>query len=220
MLTSTPRIFSSDPSFLMKEAIANIKVNNKAAENMEEAAANNNRYVFNNTKNSALTKTVAAAIKLDMYDSLRDVIKEYGVNMTDEEFKTAFGMDATDTNKKNVKELTKRMVDNVEDYYTTYKALIDKYSDLIIPELYKNNDPAVYKNAKFQKFVLDNVIEMIATNSFKAKDVIKRASELQTKMASNPNIGSSAMELLTKMGNEAFLDDHISLLQKIGRAHV
>ena len=205
---------SSDPTFLMKEAIANIKINNKAAENMEEAAANHNQYIFNNTQGSALAKTVAAAIKLDMYDSLKDMLGEYGQNMTDEEFKSAFNMDASDANKKNVKDLTSKMASNVEDYYNTYKVLKDKYSDLIIPELYKNNDPAVYKNAKFQKFVLDNMIEMIATNSFKAKDAIKRASELQSKIASNKNIGGSAMELLTKMGNEAFLDDHISLLQK------
>lgn len=202
----------TDPQWFKKEALANIKVNNLAAETMEEAVANRNKYVFNNSKDSALAKTVAAAIKLDMYDSLRDVISEYGQTMTNEEFKEAFGIDPTETSKKDVKTLTNEMVKNVEDYYDTFKVLKDKYADLIIPELYKNNDPEVYKNAKIQKAVLDDVIELIATNSFKAKQVIKRASDLQNEIASNKNIGASSMQILTNLSNEQAISDHVDIL--------
>jgi hypothetical protein len=201
-----------DPTWLKNEAIANIKVNNLAAETMDVAAANHNKYIFNNSKDSALAKTIAAAIKLDMYDSLRDVIKEYGKNMTDVEFKQAFGIEASKDNKKNVESLTKTVVENIEDYYDTFKILTDKYQDVIIPELYKNNKPQDYANAVRQKNAVNNVIEMIATNSFKAKTVIKRASQLQTEMSANKNIGASSMEVLTKLGNDQALQDHIRML--------
>jgi hypothetical protein len=95
-----------DPTQFKKEWIAAVKVNNKAADTMEEAARNHNKYVFYNAKDSAFAKTVSAAIKLDMFDSMRDVLKEYGNEMSDDEFKTAFGIDATDDNKKNVKNFT------------------------------------------------------------------------------------------------------------------
>ena len=207
-------ILFADPQWLQKEALANIKVNNLAAANMDEAAANHDQYVFNNSKDSALAKTIAAAIKLDMYDSLRDVIKEYGINMTDAEFKQAFGIEATKDNKKNIDSLTKNMVSNIEDYYETFKKLQDKYKDTIIPELYKNNTPEVYANAQRQKTIVDNIIEMIATNSFKAKAVIKRANALQTEIAANENIGASSMEVLTKLGNDLALNGHVKMLEK------
>lgn len=39
--------FYQDPKWFKNEALANIKVNNKAAESMDEAAANQDKYVFN-----------------------------------------------------------------------------------------------------------------------------------------------------------------------------
>jgi len=203
-----------DPTWLKNEVIANIKVNNKAAETMDIAAANHDRYVFNNTKDSALAKAVASAIKLDLYDSLRDVIKEHGVEMSDEEFQQAFGMDPNAKNKGNAKKLTDNVVKQIEDYYTTFKTLKDKYSDLIIPDLYKNNKPEDYRNAKVQKAVLDDVIEMLATNNYKAKQAIIRASGLQTELGQNKAIGGSSIEILTKLGSEPALMDHIKNLER------
>lgn len=197
-----------------KEWLANIKVQNKAAETMEEAAKNHNRYVFSNAKDSAFAKTVAAAIKLNMYDSVRDSIKELGDSMTPEEFKQAFGVDPTEQNKQDVRTFTKTVADQIDDYYITYNNLKDAYGDRVLPELYKNNTPEEYKQAIIAKQALDDVIEILSTNTFKAKQAIKRASGLQNKISSNPNIGSSSMEVLTKMGSEQALNDHISLLER------
>jgi hypothetical protein len=202
----------TDPQWFKKEALANIKVNNKAAEDMQTAVANRDRYVFNNSKDSALAKTVASAIKLDMYDSLRDMIAEYGDGMSNEEFKEAFGIDPTETNKKDVKALTNDMISNIEDYYDTFKVLKDKYSDLIIPELYKNNAEEVYNVVKKQKQVLDDTIELIASNSFKAKQAIKRASALQGELAASKNIGGSSMQILTNLSGDDAIKDNINAL--------
>lgn len=198
----------TNPQWLRNEALANIKVNNQAAATMEEAAANSDRYVFNNVKDSALAKTVAAAIKLDLYSSLRDVIKEYGVEFSDEDFKQAFGIEPTEKNRQNAKQLAENVVAQIEDYYDTFKILKDKYADRIIPDLYKYNKPKDYIQAMTQKKVLDDIIEMLATNSFKSKRAIIRASQLQTEIAQNKNIGSSAMEVLTKLGSDQALIKH------------
>jgi len=203
-----------DPAWFQKEALASIKVNNKAAETMEVAAANHNKYVFNNHKDSAFAKTVAAAIKLDMYDSLRDSIKEFGSNMSDEEFKQAFGIDATKSSRGSVKNLANQMFDQVEDYHNTFKALKDEFGDKIVPELYKYNKPQDYLRAKLAKASLDSAIEMIATNSYKAKQAIVRASQLQTEITSNKNIGSSSLEVLSKLGSMQSLQAHISTLEQ------
>jgi hypothetical protein len=202
-----------DPAWFQKEALASIKVNNKAAETMEVAAANHNKYVFNNHKDSSFAKTVAAAIKLDMYDSLRDSIKEFGSNMSDEEFQQAFGIDPSKSNKGNVKNLANQMVAQVEDYYNTFNTLKDEYGDKIVPELYKYNKPEDYLKAKIAKRSLDAAIEMIATNSYKAKQAIVRASNLQTEITANKNIGSSSLEVLTKLGSVQAIQTHIAALE-------
>jgi predicted kinase len=206
-----------DPTWIKNEAISNIKVNNKAAETMDEAAANHDRYTFNNTKDSALAKAVSSAIKLDLYDSLRDVIKEYGAEMSDVEFEQAFGMDPNAKNKGNAKKLTDNVVKQIENYYDTFKKLKDKYGDRIIPELYKNNSKEEYMNAIRQKKALDDVIEMFATNSYKANQAIIRASALQTEIGQNKAIGASSIEVLTKLGSDEGLANHVlSLERQIG----
>lgn len=204
----------SGVSEFKKEWLANIKVQNKAAETMEEAAKNHNRYVFNNVKDSAFAKTIASAIKLNMYDSVRDSIKELGDSMTPEEFKQAFGIDPTEKNKQDVKTFTKSVADQVDDYYTTYTNLKDTYGDRVLPELYKNNTPEEYKQALIAKQALDDVIEILSTNTYKAKQAVKRAADLQTKISSNKNIGASSMEVLTKMGSEEALNDHMDMLER------
>jgi hypothetical protein len=206
--------FYADPSQFKKEWIASVKVNNKAAETMDEAAKNHNRYVFYNHKDSAFAKTVASAIKLDMFDSMRDVLKEYGNEMNDEEFKQAFGIEATADNKKNVKNLTGTIVNQMESYHTIYHNLMDKYGDRVLPELYKNNEPDRYIQALQSKKALQDAIELLATNTYKSQQTVVRASSLQTEIGSNKNIGSSSLEVLTKMGSEEALDDHINLLSQ------
>lgn len=204
--------FYANPSAFKKEWIASVKVNNKAAETMDEAARNHNRYVYYNHKDSAFAKTVAAAIKLDMFDSMRDTLKEYGNEMTDEEFKAAFGIEATADNKKNVKNLTGNIVTQMEDYHTIYHNLMDKYGDRVLPELYKNNDPEQYMNAIRSKMALGDAIELLATNTFRSRQAVIRASNLQTEISKNKNIGSSSIEVLTKLGSQEGIEDHIKIL--------
>ena len=206
--------FYSNPDNWLKESIANVKVQNKAAETMEEAAKNHNKYVFNNIKDSAFGKAIASAIKLDMFESIRDTIKGYGENMNEKEFKEAFGIEATPENRKNVKNFTSEIVNQMEDYHITYENLKDKYGDKVLPELYKNNKPADYVRMVLAKKAVDDAIETLTTNVHKAKQAVKRASGLQTEIGSNPNIGSSSIEVLTKMGSEQATEKHIEMLEQ------
>lgn len=202
-----------DPSHFKREWIANTKIQNKAADTMEEAAKNHDQYTYQNAKDSAFSKAVASAIKLNMFDSLRDVIKEYGANMDDKQFKEAFGMEATETNKKSAANYMNHIASSVEDYHKVFFALKDKYGDRVIPELYKNNGEEAYNRANLSKAILDDAIEMLATNVYKSKQAVKRISTLQSEIGSHDTIGGSSMEVLTKMGSAQALDDHINNLQ-------
>ena len=203
-----------NPAQFKQEWIANIKVQNKLAETMEEAAKNHNKYVYYNAKDSAFSKAIASAIKLDMFESARDTIKELGEDMTNEEFEQAFSMNPNAQNRKDVKDFMGTIATNMEDYYTTYYNLKDKYGDKILPDLYRNNDPKEYKKMILAKKALDEAIEVLTTNVYKAKQTAKRATELQSKMSSKPNLSGSAIELLTKMGSEQALGMNLVSLEK------
>ncbi len=203
----------SDPTRYLPEWIANVKVQNKAAETMEEAASKQNQYVYNNTKDSAFAKAVASAIKLNMYKSMSNTLREFGTGMTNDEFKDAFKMEASVDNKSNAGHFMNKIVDRMDEYFIMYNNLRDKYADRIIPDLYKNNDPKEYQQMKIAKSALDNAIEMITTNAFKAKRSVERAASLQEQIASNPNIGGSSIQILSKMGSEEGLMDQIMVLE-------
>ncbi len=203
----------SDPTRYLPEWIANVKVQNKAAETMEEAASKQNQYVYNNTKDSAFAKTVASAIKLNMYKSLTNTLREFGTGMTNDEFKDAFKMEASADNKSNAGHFMNKIVDRMDEYFIMYNNLRDKYGDRIIPDLYKNNDPKEYQQMKIAKAALDTAIEMITTNAYKAKRSVERAASLQEQISSNPNIGGSSIQILSKMGSEEGLTDQIMILE-------
>lgn len=206
--------FYSDPTQYAKEWIANVKVQNKAAETMEQAVANGDKYTFYNTKDSAFAKAIASAIKLNMYESLKGTLTDLGQNLNDEEFKEAFKMDSTASNREGVAQFMGKVVGQMDEYYTLYNNLRDKYGDRIVPELYRYNSPEEYERVKIAKMALDNAIEMLTTNVYKSRQATKRAVQLQSEIAANPNIGSSSTEVITKLGSEQAIRDHVDMLKK------
>ena len=206
--------FYADPTQYIKEQIANVKVQNRAAKTMEEAAANQDRYTFYNAKDSAFAKAMASAIKLNLYDSFKDTLLEFSNEMSQEEFQKAFGLDASEANKQNVKEFVGKIVDQMDEYHTLYNNLKDRYGNRIVPELYRYNSPEEYERVKLAKVAQDNAIEMLATNVFKSRQATKRAVQLQSEIAGNSNIGASSLEVLNKLGSEQSINDHVEMLQK------
>lgn len=210
----TVNTFFSTPGAYIKEQIANVKVQNKAAETMDEAVKNQDRYTFHNAKDSSFAKGIAAAIRLNLYDSFKSTLTEFSEEMTEEELKDTFGLQGTVADKKNVKAFTKKIVDQMDEYHTVYQNLMDKYGDKIMPELYVNNDKEDYEKVKLAKIVQHHAIEMLATNLFRAKQSTKRAVEITSEIAKNERIGASSVEIITKLGSEQAALDTEALLQK------
>lgn len=182
--------FYENPNKFLPEHIANIKVQNTVAKNMEEAVANRDQYVFNNNKNSGFAKMVSAAIKTDMAESVLDTLRGYGEAFNDQEFKEAFGLDKTEENIQSTKDFFNNIANDVETFHKNWKALKDKYGDSVLLDMYKEGTPE-RKTALMAKRALDDAIEIMATNDYKAHKAAQRAVQLQTEMAATPQIGAS-----------------------------
>lgn len=191
--------FYENPNRYLNEHIANIKVQNKAAQNMQEAIGNADQYVFTNNKKSAFAKMVSAAIKTDMIDSVIDTLRSYGQAFDEKQFKEAFGLEKTNDNIKSVNDFFSKIADETVEFHKTWKDLKSRFGDKVMLDLYREGSPE-RKTALIAKRALDDAIEMLATNDYKAKNATVRGVKLQNKMASIPVIGSSAAISIRTLG--------------------
>jgi hypothetical protein len=191
--------FYQNPNKFLGEHIANIKVQNKIATNMEEAVANRDQYVFNNNRNSGFAKMISSAIKTDMAESVLDTLRGYGETFNDEDFKQAFGLDKTADNIQSTKEFFNNIANDVETFHKNWKALKDKYGDSVLLDMYKEGTPE-RRMALMAKRALDDAIEIMATNDYKSHKAAQRAVQLQAEMAATPQIGASVGTAFRNLG--------------------
>ena len=209
----TINAFYTDKTKVLNEHIANVKVQNKAAKNMEEAIQNRDHYVFSNNKDSAFAKLVSTAMKTNMFEAVTDTIREYGSSFDDDQFKEAFGLDRTENNIKSVKEFFGKIADETVSFQKNWKSLKDKYGDAVLTDLYKDGTPE-REIAISAKRALDDALEILATNNHKATRAAERAVELQTKMAATPVLGSSLAAAFRNIGVTDNTQKEIEILSK------
>ena len=205
--------FYENPNKYLNEHIANIKVQNKAAQNMLEAIGNADQYVFTNNKKSAFAKMVSASIKTDMIDSVVNTLRSYGEAFDEKQFKEAFGLEKTDDNIESVSAFFNKIADETVDFHKTWKQLKSKFGDKVMLDLYKNGSPE-RKTALIAKRALDDALEMLATNDYKAKNATIRAVKLQNKMAEIPVIGASAAISVRTLGVIQNTELELDILKK------
>lgn len=202
--------FYSNPAKYMPEWIANTKVQNKAAQDITTALKANSRYIYNNKRDSAFAKMISAAIKTDMIDSVLDTVKGYGDNLTPQQFNEAFGLEATDNNKQAVNDYFNKISNEVVDFHNTWKELKDKYGDRVMPQLYKEGEDR--NRAYMAKRALDESIEILAINNYKARKAVIRSAEVLNEAAKNKGLGSSVYAGFNILGSDVNMDREIALL--------
>ena len=204
--------FYENPKTFLNEHIANVKVQDRAAQSMEEAIRNRDQYEFVNHKDGAFAKMMSAAMKTDMFKAVTTTIRGYGETFNDEEFKEAFGLDKTQENISSVKEYFNKVADETESFHKTWKQLKDKFGDSVMLDLYKEGT-IEYATAQRAKRALDDAIEILATNNYKATRSAERAVRIQAETAAIPGIGSSVASAFRVLGAIKNTETEIELLQ-------
>lgn len=204
--------FYKNPNKALNEAIANFNVQNKAAETMEEALAQRDEYVYHNTKDSAFAKMVSAAKKMDHLESVLDTIREYGNHLDEQQLKEAFPtVDPTENNITNAREYFNKIANEVEQFHKNWELLNDKYGDLVRPELYQDGSEDQMIALKAKKALQDS-IEILATNKFKAARAVERAQKIYNQVQEDSNIGQSSAYAFRTMSNDKSMQKEIDIL--------
>lgn len=204
--------FYENPKMFLNEHIANVKVQDRAAQSMEEAIRNRDQYEFVNHKDGAFAKMMSASMKTDMFKAITTTIRDYGETFNDEDFKEAFGLDKTQENISSVKEYFNKVADETESFHKTWKQLKDKFGDSVMLDLYEQGTPE-YKVGLRAKRALDDAIEILATNNYKATRAAERAVRIQSETAAIPVIGSSVATSFRVLGAIKNTETEIELLQ-------
>jgi len=198
------RGYFANPKTYLNSIIAGVKLQGAAAQNMKEALANGDKYEFGNSKDDALTIAAATAIKTGNYDAFIANIKEMGDRMTDKEFEEVYGIPASSTNKGQVKEFTAKVAAKIERYHSNFENLKDKFSDLVVPEIY-NKDPKKFQESLVAKRTLDEAIQMMASTTHHVEQTLERAVSIKNDLAKIPGIGSSAARGIEVLGSAPYI---------------
>ncbi len=210
---NTLNAFYSDPNIFLKEGIATLKVQEAAADKMQEALKNRDRYTYNNQKDSAFSDLVSAAIKTNSLPSLLDTMRGYADHITPEQFKEHTGLDPVEDNIKDTRTYFNNIADSIESFSKNYEALNDKYGDLVIPELYKNGSVGQLQ-ALVAKKALDDAIQVLATNRYKSEQALLRAQEIYRDLSKNKSIATSSAEAFTTLGSINEVTKQVGLLKE------
>lgn len=205
--------FFADPKKLLKEQVASFKVQTAAADKMDTAAKLQDQYYYNNAKDSAFAKMISAAKRTDMYESVLDTIKNYGDTFKDAgQFKEAFGLDKDEHNIQNVSAYFETIANKVKEHGRLYDKLMDKYGDLVQPDLYKSGSEG-HLDALHAQEALHDAIDMLATNKYKAEQTVVRMEKLKADLGSNRAIGQSSARAVDVLGSEMKTRNEIDILQ-------
>jgi hypothetical protein len=205
--------FFKDPGNALKENIKSFKVQSGAAEKMSSAATLGDQYYYSNAKDSALANVVAAAKKTDMLDSVLDTIKNYGDTFKDpQQFKDAFGLDQEEHSVPDIRQFFEKVSGKIKDYSKSYDKLMDKYSDLVQPELYKPGSEG-HQDAMFAQKALHDSIEMLATDKFKGEQAAIRMTKIYNDLGKNPTIGPASQRAVEILGSEFHTKTEVDVLK-------
>jgi hypothetical protein len=204
--------FLANPKNILKDQIAGFKVQAGASEKMTHAAHFQDEYNYQNAKDSALANVVAISKRTDMYKTILDTIKDYGKEFNDPKaFKEAFGLDMEEHKIGSIPAYFETIAGKVKEHGELYDKLMDKYGDLVQPELYKEGTKG-HEDALITQKALHDSIEMLATNKFKSERALERMVSVSNDLAKNKTIGQSSVRAVDVMGSERRTAEERSLL--------
>jgi hypothetical protein len=206
-------IIAKDPSKFFSESIKNFNVQKEGASALDEAAKLGDKFAYENIRTDMLHSMVSQAVRNDTHEALIDTLREYGKNMSKEEFEQAFvGLDYTSENKKSAQDYTDKVANAVESYAKTYNKLQEKYGAISNPNRYKFGTKE-YNKELYKKQALNSMIDVLAGNEFKATNAIDRSRELFSKASSHKTLGSSLASAYNILGSDANIEKEIKTLE-------
>jgi len=207
-----------DPFNVFTKVDEGLITQKKIKKRMEDAAAKGNQLSFQDAKDEALfdlmdqqataTEKMSSLAQTGELDALADHIKKLG-NLTDEEFKNAYGFAAEEKNKK---------VEETLDRITKFKSAFDFVNDRFggnpyKPELYKKGS-AEYVNEQVLYNAWNYSRSNVLYNMYAKDRAFERKQNLLSKALAAPVLRNMAASDINILFDEKMLDQELDVLQQ------
>jgi hypothetical protein len=204
--------FDSDHKNVLNETIKNIKLQNAYNDGMVEGLSLQDRLQYENNKDSALIQAVMHARRTGTVDQLTAFIKASGDNMTDEDFKSAFGYTPQELNKSSASEVMTGISNSVKRFSDIYDKNLTRFGLYLSMEDYMK-DPAARQKFGIKRNALLDAIETVSFMEAKGEQSVMRQKGIFQKIAGFQSIGSSLSSSFNALVEPDELDEHILIAQ-------
>lgn len=204
---------AKDPSKLFSESIKNFNIQKEGSSALDEAAKLGDKFAYENIRTDMLHSMVSQAVRNNTHEALIDTLREYGKNMSKEEFEQAFvGINYSSETKKSAQDYTDKVANAIELYAKTYNKLQDKYGSIANPNRYIRGSEQ-YMKELFKKKTLNDMIDIMAGNEFKAADALDRSSRIFSTLTGHKTLGSSLASAFNILGSDDALQGELNTLE-------
>ena len=204
---------AKDPSKFFAEHVKNFNTQKEGSDALALAAKLGDKFAYENVRTDMMHNILMQAVANNTHEALVDTMRSYGQNMTKEEFEQAFvGMEYSSPNKKTAQDYVNKVADSIESYVNTREKLMDKYGHIANPNKFTFGSKLWFDETIKYK-TLNNYIDILAGNEFKAANALQRSTDLFQKAAANKNLGSSLANAFQILGSERNMQQEMAVLK-------
>lgn len=189
-----------------KHKIVNFVNQTQEGQNQAEAAAKGLRYEFENSRDNALVSAISAAKRTESIDVLQRVVKEMGVDMSNEDFEKSFGVKLEDTKYTTPLEFSKSLAKDIKKYSDVTDSIRNKVKTFTEPTLYTQGSKE-YFTAMIARSAEEDAVHTIAMNAVKGDMTAKRAQQIAQELLSNQSIANSSDYVIRVLTDPKILND-------------
>jgi hypothetical protein len=206
-------VFAKGGPGVFSSKLLNFNAQLNSTNEMTEAASKGMQYEFENGKDNALLSAIVSAYRTNTSKGFINAIRELGVDLTAEEFKTEFGIDIADTKYGTPAEFANSVADKLQKYGDTIDNIRNNAKNKFVdPYNYEANtiDRGV---ANYTRKAQEEAVYVLAMNAIKADMTADRLSKIENDLRNIPGLQNSSDYAMRVLTDPALLNNELVLLE-------
>jgi len=205
------KLYGDDTNKILKESIAQIKLQNDFNNNKVEALAAGDKYQWHNNQDSALISAIMHAKRTGTLDNLTAFIKGYS-GFNNQDFKTAFGFSPEELGGNSAGDIMTGLAKSVNAYSDIYDGYMTKFGLYLSMDEYIK-DPLSKQKYSVRKAAFLDAISTVAFMEAKSQSSINRQAGIRESLSKYKSIGNSLGAAFSTLVNPEKIGDSMFIME-------
>src|SRR5574343_581940 len=216
LIAAANNIYKNPLKFDYKQGDTTIQAN--LGELLKNAAETGDKKAFYDIKDDALRHLIITGIRSNTLDTLLDRVGNYSKELSPEEFTTAFGIEYTEANAKNIAEQVRNFTDRAEEVKKIHEQVSGNLKNPFEPYRFKAEERQV-SNPEFIRESLgykawnDAVDNLVFIKGY-YEDTMKGQASVLAALKDTPGFDAASFNDLYSLTSQKNLDGEIDTLKK------